>query len=367
MFGEAAYDILPNLTATAGGRAYIYDNSLIGFFGFGRNPNGPPYNGAGSSRTGVAGCYTTTGQLLRDNPGGTLFPGIVDGTYCTNLATFAGGGLVPKKTEGQGATYRFNLTWKPADGILLYGTWSRGFRPGGINRRADVQPYAADFLTNYELGAKTTLLGGKLRLNGAIYQQQWDKFQFSFLGANSFTEIHNGPNARIRGAEADANLSLGGLTLTAAGSYTDAKTRQNLCKADDPTFTCGGDPLQIAAPAGTRLPITPKVKLNGTVRYAVPVGDFRAYLQGLVAYQSSASTEIRVDYAAALGRLKAFTTGNISIGAEFPRYTLELFVQNVGDTRAQLSRYQACGSCTDRNYTVVSTPRTIGIRAGAKF
>jgi iron complex outermembrane receptor protein len=59
MFGEAAYDILPNLTLTAGGRAYIYDNSLIGFFGFGRDPNGPPYNAAGSSRTGVAGCYTT--------------------------------------------------------------------------------------------------------------------------------------------------------------------------------------------------------------------------------------------------------------------------------------------------------------------
>lgn len=367
VFGEAAYDILPNLTATAGGRAYIYDNSLIGFFGFGRNPAGPPYNGAGSSRTGVAGCYTTTGQLLRDNPGGTLLPGVVDGTYCTNLATFAGGGLVPKKTGGQGATYRFNLTWKPADGILLYGTWSRGFRPGGINRRADVLPYAADFLTNYELGAKTTVFGGKLRLNGAIYQQQWDKFQFSFLGANSFTEIHNGPNARIRGAEADANLSLGRLSLTAAGSYTDARTRQNLCKTDDPTFTCGGDPLQISAPAGTRLPITPKIKVNGTARYTVPVGDFRAYIQGLVAYQSSASTDIRVDYAAALGRLKSFTTGNVSFGAEFPRYTVELFVQNVGDTRAQLSRYQACGSCTDRNYTVVSTPRTIGIRAGAKF
>ncbi|MGC8146207.1 hypothetical protein ACP3WH_24825, partial [Salmonella enterica] len=78
----------------------------------------------------------------------------------------------------------------------LYGTASRGFRPGGINRRADVAAYAADYLTNYELGAKTTLLGGALRLNGAIYQQDWDKFQFSFLGANSFTEIHNGPNAR---------------------------------------------------------------------------------------------------------------------------------------------------------------------------
>src|SRR6202007_3299584 len=38
MFGEASFDILPNLTLTGGGRAFIYDNTLIGFFGFGRNP-----------------------------------------------------------------------------------------------------------------------------------------------------------------------------------------------------------------------------------------------------------------------------------------------------------------------------------------
>ena len=40
-FGEASFDIVPKLTLTAGGRAFIYDNSLIGFFGFGRNPAGP--------------------------------------------------------------------------------------------------------------------------------------------------------------------------------------------------------------------------------------------------------------------------------------------------------------------------------------
>ncbi|POA51404.1 TonB-dependent receptor, partial [Pseudomonas sp. GW460-R15] len=87
---------------------------------------------------------------------------------CTNLGVYrAGEGVVPVQASGQGVTYRFNLSWKPVDGVLLYGTASRGFRPGGINRRADVAAYAADYLTNYEFGAKTTLLGGKLRLNGA--------------------------------------------------------------------------------------------------------------------------------------------------------------------------------------------------------
>ncbi len=73
---------------------------------------------------------------------------------------------------------------------MFYATWSRGFRPGGINRRVDVPPYDPDYLTNYELGWKTTL--GPVRWNGAIYHEIWKQFQFAFLGANSFTEIHNG-------------------------------------------------------------------------------------------------------------------------------------------------------------------------------
>jgi outer membrane receptor protein involved in Fe transport len=377
MFGEASFDILPNLTVTAGGRAYIYDNSLIGFYGFGRNPavdpddgrpySATPFNAADSSLTGVAGCYLANGQTLREayRSGGdtsTLLPAAVSGSPCTNLATYTTTGLIPKKTEGQGATYRFNLTYKATDKVMVYATFSRGFRPGGINRRGDVAPYDADFLTNYELGLKTTLFD-RLRFNAAIYQQAWDKFQFSFLGPNSFTIIQNGPNARIRGAEADANFSTGGLSLTAAASYTDAKTRNDLC-ARQP---CGGEENPVLAVKGTRLPITPRFKASGTARYSVPVGTAKAYIQGLVAHQSSASADIRTFQAGTLGRLKAYTTANASIGADLSGYTLELFVQNLWDERAQLSRFQQCGTCSQRTYIVTSTPRTIGLRAGAKF
>ncbi len=405
MFGEASYDITPTLTFTAGGRAFIYDNSLIGFFGFGRNPgNGftdSPPNAAFSSRTGVIQCFTQDGERLRDAlaSGGSinLLPPAVAGSPCTNLGVYATGqGIVPVKASGEGVTYRFNLSWKPRPGLLFYGTMSRGFRPGGINRRADVPPYQADFLTNYELGAKTTWLGGKLRFNAAIYRQDWDKFQFSFLGANSFTEIHNGPNARIWGAEFDSALTLGGLSLTASGSYTDAKTQKNLCGYDDPTFTCttpgtDGQINYVSASAGTRLPITPRVKLSGSARYTMPLSDgVKGYVQGVVTYQSSASTDLRTkvfilqlndptdpavaanpasyyNAAATLGRLPAYAAANFALGAEFSSYSLELFIQNAFDARGQLSRFQECGSCGQRPYVVPITPRTIGIRAGAKF
>ena len=370
VFGEAAFDILPNLTLTAGGRAFIYDNSLIGFFGFGRNPAGPPFNAAGSSRTGVAGCYTTTGASLRDNPGGTLLPAAVPGGPCTNLATFVVGPntLRPKATEGQGFTHKLNLTWKPTEDLLLYSTWSRGFRPGGINRRATIAPYAPDFLTNYELGVKTTLLDGKLRFNAAVYQQTWKSFQFAFLGQNSFTEIHNGPDARIRGIEADINFKpVDGLVLTAAGAYTDAITKNNLCAIDDATFACTGAGNSISAPKGTRLPVTPKFKINGTARYTFPIGSSNAYLQAVVAHQGSASADIRTVPALQQGQIKGWTTADFAVGTDFNSISIEAFIQNAFNQRAELSRGSQCGQCNGRTYIYTNTPQTIGLRLGTKF
>lgn len=397
-FGELSYDIAPNVTLTAGGRAFMYDNSLIGFFGFGRNPafdqasssNSVPPNAVYSTRTGVAGCFTPGGLRLRDaqlagNPTPSLLPAAVDGSPCTNLGVYnySTGSVNPVHAKGSGGTYRFNATWKPSKDLMFYATWSRGFRPGGINRRADVANYEPDYLTNYELGFKTTLADGLIRLNGAIYQQDWKRFQFAYLGANSFTEIHNGPNARIRGVDIDVGVGRGPLTLTMAAAYADAKTRQNLCLFDDPTFTCtasgpNGQANLMSAPKGTRLPVTPQFKGSGTLRYTVPMGAAKVYGQVNGTYQSSAASDLRtatyetfsgnvINPSAQLGRLKAYGQMNLAAGAEWDAFSLEIYVSNVFDERGELSRFEACGSCGQRPYIVPTTPRTIGLRAGAKF
>jgi len=297
-----------------------------------------------------------------------LLPAEVAGGPCTNLADFVNGKLVPKRTKDTGFTHRLNLTWKPSEDVLLYTTWSRGFRPGGINRRGTIAPYAADFLTNYELGLKTTLADGMVRLNAAIYMQDWKRFQFSFLGENSFTEIHNGPNARIKGIEADINVRpTEGLTISAAASYTDAKTRNNLCAIDDPTYQCTGPDNSIAAEKGTRLPVTPKFNGNATVRYQFPVGPGEMHLQSVIAHRSSATPDIRVDTANALGRIRGSTTVDFALGFDWSRYTFELFLQNAFDERAELSRFSNCGQCDGRVQILVNQPQTIGARLGAKF
>ena len=358
IFGEASFDITPQLTLTAGGRAYIYDNTLAGFNGFGQ-----------PSAVGGPG----VGRCFRD-AAGNLVAATVPGGPCPNVGVqiIDANGLktttvLPARASGQGFTHRLNLTWKPTHDLLFYATWSRGFRPGGINRRPGLGPYGADFLTNYEFGWKTTFLDGKLRFNGAIYQQNWQGFQFAFLGLNSLTQIQNGPNARIRGVEADVNFTpVTGLTITATGAYTDAKTVTGLCVAASPLPDCGG-PANTTTPIGTRLPITPQFKASGNIRYSWEMGSMKPFVQAVVNHQSSASTDLRVAQAVLLGPLPQFTTAGFSIGSIIGPVTAEVFVENAFDERAQLSRGVRCSVCYQRSYATLVTPRTIGLRLGAKF
>jgi iron complex outermembrane receptor protein len=377
LFGEASFDITPQITLTAGGRLYKFNNTLFGFAGFGRpNPIG--------SSTGEGRCLTVNGEEFRDDPLSPLATGDSGlDIPCYNVANVnSNGEAVPRKSKGDGALYRFNAQWKPQEDLMFYATWSKGFRPGGINRQPLAPPYQPDFLVNYEAGWKTTLLDGRLRWNGAVYHQDWKDIQFSYLGLNSLTVIQNGRKARINGIESDINYSEGGLTLTAAAAYTDAKTKGNICGAAievDPSPDCTGiidvndpdDPTDddvnsIVTPSGTRLPITPKFKASATARYAWPMWTGKAHVQGTIAYQGSAPSDLDPAQNDLLGKISSSTLVDAFAGYDWDRYNVELFVTNLFDDRNELSRFVVCSICTQVK-VVPGRPRTIGLRLGAKF
>jgi outer membrane receptor protein involved in Fe transport len=377
LFGEGEFDVTPQVTLIAGGRLFKYDNSLFGFAGFGKNPaftemNGfpPPPNGAGGS-SGVRRCLTVNGLQLLDDESSAFASGGVAGTPCTNVGEVVDGVAVPRRSKGDGFTHRLSARWKPTKDLMFYATWSRGFRPGGINRQPNAPAYAPDFLTNYEIGWKTNF--GPFTWNGAIYHQVWKKFQFSFLGENSLTVIQNGRDAKIDGAETDLSYIAGGLSLTGAAAYTDARTSGAICHSSvDPSADCSATDDYIVTPSGTRLPITPKFKATGTARYSWPIALGKAHVQGTVSYQSSAAADIRQDIGGGinpndyLGRLHAFTLVDLFAGYDWDKYSVELFVTNVFDKRNELARFVACSICT-RTYVLPGRPRTIGLRLGARF
>ena len=50
---------------------------------------------------------------------------------------FEDGEVKPKRSKDSGFVYRLNAQWKPQENLMFYATWSKGFRPGGINRRGE--------------------------------------------------------------------------------------------------------------------------------------------------------------------------------------------------------------------------------------
>ena len=378
LFGEASFDVTPTITLTAGGRFYKFDNTLFGFAGFGLpNPIG--------STTGEGRCLTVNGEEARDDLDSPLATGDSGlNIPCYNVANVnSSGEAVPRKSKGDGALYRFNAQWKPNEDMMFYATWSKGFRPGGINRQPLAPPYQPDFLINYEAGWKTTLMDGRLRWNGAIYHQDWKDIQFSYLGLNSLTVIQNGRKARINGFETDLNYIMGGLTLTAAAAFTNAKTKGNICDAAievDPSPDCSGiidtgddpdDPSDdelnsIVTPSGTRLPITPRFKGSATARYAWPMWTGKAHVQGTIAHQGSAPSDLDPAQNEMLGKISKSTLVDAFAGYDWDRYNVELFVTNLFDDRNELSRFVVCSICTQVK-VVAGRPRTIGLRLGAKF
>lgn len=356
-FGEVSFDITDKLTATGGLRAYKYKNSLVGFFG---------YSDGYSSKTGVAACFTGP---------------IVSGSPCTNL---------DKVTSDSGVIPKVNLTYKITPDVLVYATWSRGFRPGGINRRSTLPPYGPDTLDNYELGWKTQF--GPFRFNGAVYQEDWKNIQLSFLGENGLTLIRNAGVARIRGIEFDLGYHAGGLTLSAGGSYNDATIRKDFCKIAVPDFDCstnvdldGSGAIdddsefnKTLAPKGTHLPITAKFKGNAVARYEFPVASWEGHVQFALNYIGKRRSDLRGAENAIKGDFDAYTTADLSIGIKNDKYRVELFATNLFDSDGVINNSVQCleTTCGDPGgvsstggvfYDYVIKPRVIGIKVGADF
>jgi iron complex outermembrane recepter protein len=96
-----------------------------------------------------------------------------------------------------------------------------------------------------------------------VYQEDWNNIQLSFLGANGLTEIRNAGIARIRGVESDIGYNAGGFTFSTGFSYNDAQIQRDFCRIANATFDCTTAGNALLAPAGSRLPVTPKFKGAG--------------------------------------------------------------------------------------------------------
>ena len=161
----------------------------------------------------------------------------------------------------------------------------------------------------------------------------------------------------------------------------DPKLKSNFCQYPDAaggvqSNTCNdysGDVVvahPFGAPAGQELPTTPKFKGNLTARYGFGVFDWQAHVQGALVYQSSVWPDLRTDERAILGQQPAYALFDATLGADKGPFSIELFVNNVFDRRAEIFRYAECTEAVCGAYAVyhgIYKPRVVGLKFGQKF
>ncbi len=348
VYGQVTWDITHQWHLTGGLRWYSYKNSLFGFYGFNKNF----FSGEGTG--------TCTG------------PAVLKNTPCTDLnATTSSTGTVP----------RVNLTYQITPNAMVYATYSKGFRPGGVNRIGGNIPYKADFLVNYEIGWKTQWFENRLRWNGSLFWENWNNFQFSFLGPNSVTEIANGGNARIKGVETSvAWLATRHLYLSTDFTFLDPVLTQNYCGQIGVTscanlvtygpFLPGGQLVGPLAAAGSNLPVTPKFKGNFVARYSMSLNqNWKGYLQLSGMYQTQTAPVLRADEVSVIGNMPPYALFNLKVGADGANgMRVSFFINNLMNRAAQLSRYTQTNPRIDNQvYIVPMQPRTFGVEFSQDF
>ncbi len=263
---------------------------------------------------------------------------------------------------------RAGINYKITDKAMAYADFAQGFRDGGVNGgyldscyANGVPPkYIPDTLNNYEIGWKTTNLGGRLVWNGAAYLMHWRDLQNQIYDANicapaSFSA--NVGNARIYGVESNIDLRVNdNWSLQAAANYTDSR----LVSSHYPTFQ---------SEIGERLPFAPYVSYSFNIRYEHPLADrLRGYAQFDLAHKGDMWSALTTDDTfLGLPRVlqPSYSILNLRFGLtpEGGRWLGEFYITNLTDKNAIV--YVNTGNFDLRETT--NEPRVFGIRLNYRF
>jgi outer membrane receptor protein involved in Fe transport len=357
VFTDLTFDVTDKLKLIGGIRFFWVDNTLNGFFGFNNN---------GYSSHGEGLCLKLGNPILT-----------IPGNYnsgnlpCVNT---------DKRVTENGETHRVSLQYQFDPDVMMYGTYSTGFRPGGNNRLPTAVPYTADTLTNYEIGWKTTW-AHKLRFNGAIFYDKWYSAQTAVQGQSGITSIVNTGNAKSEGIEAELNWqTTEHLNLSANATVLfKNETTTIFCEPDYNTgairTTCVDTPgqmPQVAAYPGTRMPGIPLNKANLIARYQFELGSFtNSFVQAAGVYQSGVTYSLE-NTSQYVGETAAFGTVDLSAGIGRNSWTLSAYINNVFDERGQLGRNSECNDsplhyCLMNYHAFPTPPMQFGLQFAQRF
>ena len=361
VFGEASFDLNDQFSITVGTRYYDIEVDLEG------SANASFCNGFQPD----ANAYGTDISDLYNGDGAVTFRGscntadhitYTDPNTAGIPASAAAALAAPDAARTDGFIFKATGQWTPRDGMLFYATYSEGFRPGLLNRPGGAAgpggytvPFAleSDEVTNYELGWKLDLADNQLRFNGNVFFVDVENLQTTIFDPSIVNLFFsdNAANAEIRGFEGDvtwAPMDIPGLTVTGAFSMLDTEITEVLTPTDDVLV-------------GSELAFAPGFQGNIRARYEWELDNgLTAHVMPQLIYSGdSVSDVIEINKI----ELDAYTMASFSTGLTSDGWSIEAFINNLTDERAQLSN----NFVYDRERVTVARPRTWGMRVRVQY
>ena len=320
-FGEIAFDLSDNLTASLSARRYELESQLQGAsnFSFGcRYNNNAARNPCNSHK--FSNDVTARGEALAGWKASGDDSIILNATnYIADRDMFRGGGsnaatlqalkdgrLDVSDLNGDGAVeeedtiVKFSLSWNVNDDIMLYAAYSEGYRPATMNRNMGqlaakqagvfegyvVPAYAkTDTLENMEIGIKSELLDNRLRFNMTYYQTETEDLQVSRFDPSNVAFLffmENVGDADTEGVDLDFMwMPSSQLTISGAMSFLDTEiTRVNPQLAG------------VAVPVGSELPFSSDFSAALRMRYDFEMAGGDGYISASMTHRGGSVTGV---------------------------------------------------------------------------
>lgn len=333
VFGQAQYDVTPDLEASVALRYDAEDRKVHNLVPAGARTTFIDYNGAP---------YTGGAPL---NP--ALDPALNPGGLADRSKTYSE--LQPK----------VSLRWKPTPEWSVYGGWGVGFKSGGFNNlgsnttiNAFINPvrtlagfnpvsiqddYKKEVSRQWEVGAKGRLLDGKLYVDVAAYDNSVRDMQFFefFVGPFGLLRVvSNIDRVKLQGVEFGAQYRvMPDLRLEGSYAYNHSDIKRNSTRPET---------------VGNKSPYTPKYTWNLALQYDPEImTDYRLHARVDVrgvgptwfhVVQAQTNPTVFEFSFGALGRANftssrrdSYTTADIRVGLEHKNWTVTAFGQNLFD------------------------------------
>lgn len=245
---------------------------------------------------------------------------------------------------------------------MLYATGSRGYKAGGINLDPRLPNYDPETNEVMELGWKTTLADGRLRLNGAAFYSEYDGIQLSSLTAVGTPPILlpntlNAAPAEIIGVELELLGRFGGLGFNLGVSALDTEFTKDAMLTDSQTNT------NRLVPKGSPIPFAPELTATAGIEYEFMIGSATLTPRIQASYMDEQlSTPFR--YTQTVVPSRTITDVRVT-WVPLQQLRLEGFVSNVFDKEYIAAQVQDASSA--QGGIIFGAPRQYGIRAKYDF